>query len=179
MPYEPADFRLTAVKLYYINESSNYNITITVETRTENRENGEGKKGTIIIKLTIIKSNDDTEQATKPVKKRGRGRPRKNTTNTSATENTAYITIKEQADYELSLKLRQQGIITTSGEPFEQSNRKEINTLVARRVFAFEQYDKQKHVGRIFKSRIVREVKEKQTSTPYKKLRLIIQVYND
>ncbi len=43
----------------------------------------------------MIESNDDIEQATKPVKKRGRGRPRKNATNTSTTENTAYITTKE------------------------------------------------------------------------------------
>ncbi len=109
MPYGPADFRSIAVKPYYIDESSSHNsshnITITVETRTENRENREGKEGTITVELTVIESNSDTEQATKPVKKRGRSRPRKNATNTSATENTAYITIKEQADYELSLKL--------------------------------------------------------------------------
>ncbi len=183
MPYGPADFRLTAVKPYYIDESGSYdgshNITITVETRTENRENKEGEEGTITVELTAIESNGDTEQATEPVKKRGRGRPKKNATNTSATENTAYITTKEQADYELSLKLRRQGIITTSSEPFKLSNRKEIDALVTRRVFAFEQYDKQKHAGRIFKSRIVREVKGKQTSTPYEKSRLVIQAYND
>ncbi len=99
MLYGPADFRLIAVKPYYIDKSSSYNssynITITVEICTENRENGEGKEGTITVELTIIKSNNDTEQATKPVKKRGRGRPRKNATNTSTTENTAYITTKE------------------------------------------------------------------------------------
>jgi hypothetical protein len=183
MPYGPADFRSTAVKPYYTDESSSHDgshdITITVETRTENRENKEGEEGTITVEPTAIESNGDTEQATEPVKKRGRGRPKKNATNTSATENTAYITAKEQADYELSLKLRRQGIITTSGEPFELSNRKEIDALVARGVFAFEQYDKQKHAGRIFKSRIVREVKGKQTSTPYEKSRLVIQAYND
>ncbi len=95
MPYGPADFRLTAVKLYYIDESSDYDITITVETRTENRENREGKEGTTTVELTMIESNDNTEQATKPVKKRGRSRPRKNATNISTTENTAYITTKE------------------------------------------------------------------------------------
>jgi hypothetical protein len=110
MLYKPADFRLIVVKPYYIDKSNNgtYNITIIVETRTENRQNKEGKEGTITIKLTIIKNNESNgniEQATKPVKKRGRGRPRKNATNTSTTENTTYITIKEQADYELSLKL--------------------------------------------------------------------------
>jgi hypothetical protein len=45
--------------------------------------------------------NDDIEQATKPIKKRGRSRPRKHAVLTSMT----YITIKEQADYELLIKL--------------------------------------------------------------------------
>ncbi len=80
--------------------NSSYNIIITVETLTENRENKEGKEDTITIKPTIIESNegngnDDIEQATKLVKKRGRGRPRKYVINTSATENTAYVTIKK------------------------------------------------------------------------------------
>jgi hypothetical protein len=143
MPYRPADFRLIVVKPYYIDESNNgsYNIIIIVETYTENRQNKEGKEGTITVELTIIKNNEsngDIEQATKPVKKRGRGRLRKNATNTSITENTAYITIKEQADYELFLKLRRQGIITTSSKPFKLSNRKEIDALVVRRVFVFK-----------------------------------------
>ncbi len=67
------------------------------------------------------------------MKKRGRSRPRKNAIHTSA-----YITIKEQADYELLIKLRRQGIITTSGELFKLSNKKEIDALVARGVFVFE-----------------------------------------
>jgi hypothetical protein len=100
MSYRPVDFRLIVVKPYYIDESNNssYNITIIVETRIENRQNKEGKEGIITIKLTIIKNNEsngDIEQATKPVKKRGRSRPRKNVINISVTENTAYITIKE------------------------------------------------------------------------------------
>ncbi len=98
MPYKPADFRLTVVKPYYIDESSSYNnnydITITIETRTENGNKG----GTITIKPTTIENNegnDDIEQATKPVKKRGRRRPRKYAINTSTKENTAYIIIKK------------------------------------------------------------------------------------
>ncbi len=179
MPYGPTDFRSTVVKPYYTDESSSHDITITAETRTGNGEN-EGDEDTITVEPDTAnkennEENDDTEQATEPVKKRGRGRPRKHAVLTSAT----YITAKEQADYELSIKLRQQGIITTSGKPFELSDRKEIDALVARGVFAFEQFDEQKHVGRIFKSRIVREIKGKQTNTPYEKSRLVIQAYND
>ncbi len=72
------------------------------------------------------------------MRKRGRRRPRKHVINTSAKENTAYITAKEQADYGLLIKLRRQGIITTSGKLFKLSNRKEIDALVVRRVFAFK-----------------------------------------
>jgi len=52
--------------------------------------------------------------------------------------------------------------------------------LVARGVFAFEQFDNSKHgYGQIFKSRIVREIKGKATTTPFEKSRLVIQAYND
>ncbi len=65
-----------------------------MELRTEDEEN------TIIVQPNTANKNG-TEQATKPVKKRGRSRPRKNAVSTSAT----YITTKEKADYNLSLKL--------------------------------------------------------------------------
>jgi hypothetical protein len=65
MPYRPTDFRLIVVKLYYIDESSSYNITIIAETRTRNGENEEDKD-TIIIKLDTTnkennEENDDIE----------------------------------------------------------------------------------------------------------------------
>lgn len=103
--------------------------------------------------------------------KRGRGRPRKHAT---------FLTVKEKADFELALKLRREGAISTPGAPFEQADKKEIDALVARGVSALEQYDASKHSKqRIFKSRIVREIKGKQTTVPYEKSRLVIQVYND
>ncbi len=107
MPYGPTNFWLIVVKLYYIDESSSYNITITAETRTGNGENEGDEEDTITIEPDTTnkennEENDDIEQATKPVKKRGRSRPRKHAVLTSAT----YITAKEQADYELSIKLR-------------------------------------------------------------------------
>jgi len=74
---------------------------------------------------------------------------------------TAYITTKEKADYDLSLKLRKDGIITTPEKLFKLLDRKEIDALVARSVFVFKQYDEHKHSSRIFKLRIVRKVKGK------------------
>ncbi len=74
---------------------------------------------------------------------------------------TTYITTKEKADYDLFLKLRKDGIITTPRKLFKLLNKKEIDALVTRGVFAFEQYNEYKHSSRIFKLCIVRKVKEK------------------
>ncbi|KAF7565969.1 hypothetical protein PtrM4_054030 [Pyrenophora tritici-repentis] len=91
----------------------------------------------------------------------------------------AYITKKEQDDLELAIKLRTDGVITTAGAPFEASDDQEISDLVGRGVFKFEQYDERLHSKiRIFKSRLVREVKGK-TTKPYEKSRLVIQGYQD
>ncbi|KAK1916420.1 hypothetical protein P3342_004239 [Pyrenophora teres f. teres] len=106
---------------------------------------------------------------------RRRGRPR-GSKNKDKSE--VYIT-KEEADHELAIKLRNDGVITTPGTPFEASDDQEISDLVGRGVFEFEQYDKERHGGiRIFKSRLVREVKGK-TTKPYEKSRLVIQGYQD
>jgi hypothetical protein len=92
----------------------------------------------------------------------------------------SFITGKEQADHELSLKLRKEGRITTPGLPFEASDRQEIDNLIDRGIFRFEQYDPVKHNNtRVFKSRLVREIKSKTTNTPYEKSRLVIQDYQD
>ncbi len=170
MPYRPADFRSTVVKPYYIDESNNNDITIAINTRAESKEstvNTELKNTNKESTLLVNKENAQTENA-QPVK-RGRGRLKK-----SAMLPTAYITAKEKADYDLFLKLRKDDIITTPRKLFKLLNKKEIDALVARGVFAFKQYDEHKYSSRIFKSRIVRKVKGKQTSTPYKKSRLVI-----
>jgi hypothetical protein len=52
--------------------------------------------------------------------------------------------------------------------------------LLARGVFAFEQFNDFKHKEeRIFKSRIVREIKGKATPILFEKSCLVIQAYND
>lgn len=94
--------------------------------------------------------------------------------------NEAFLSTKEKGDLEIALDLRQKGIITTPGQPFELSDQSEIDNLVARGVFEFQQIDVEKHAGiRIFNSRMVREVKGKGTDTPYEKSRLVICGYDD
>jgi hypothetical protein len=48
-----------------------------------------------------------------------------------------FITNKEQANIELLVKLREEGMITTSGLLFKQSQTKEIKGLIVRGVFEF------------------------------------------
>ncbi|KAI1676769.1 hypothetical protein KJE20_13532 [Pyrenophora tritici-repentis] len=90
-----------------------------------------------------------------------------------------YLSKKEEDDYALAVKLRNDGVINVPGAPFEASDQKEIDDLVGRGVFSFELFDPTLHGGyRIFKSRMVREVKGK-TMVPYEKSRLVVQGYND
>lgn len=109
------------------------------------------------------------------VQPRRRGRP-PGSKNKKKANAGAYITKKEDDDFEPAIKLRNDGIITTPGTPFEASDEQEINGLVGRGVFEFRLFNEALHRGiRIFKSRLVREVKGK-TSKPYEKSRLVIKV---
>jgi hypothetical protein len=102
---------------------------------------------------------------------RRRGRPRGSK---NKDKSDVYITKKEEADHELAIKLRNDRVITTLGALFKASDDQEISDLVGRRVFEFEQYNKERHGGiQIFKSRLVREVKGKTTKL-YEKSRLVI-----
>jgi hypothetical protein len=90
------------------------------------------------------------------------------------------MTSKEESDLQLVLKLCKKGLITTPGSLFEVSQKQEINNLIARGIFQFEQYNPTKYQGiRIFNSRIINKIKNKATNIPYKKSRLVIQAYNN
>ncbi len=87
---------------------------------------------------------------------------------------------RERADYQLALKLGYEGVITTPGDPFEQSDQTKIEFLLANSVLLPLQYDSNKHAKvRLFKFRLVREIKRKTTNKPYEKSRLVVQGYND
>jgi len=85
---------------------------------------------------------------------------------------TIWIIEKETRDKQLSIELRVKGVITTLGGLFLFSRQKEIDRLLARRVFKMIQRDTEELRGaKIFSSRIVDEVKGKDTTTLYKKSR--------
>jgi hypothetical protein len=178
MPQGPVNFRASSVKPYFARED-----VIVVEVPKQNGPE------TVVESDTDTGTDDPRRQSTNNglegiasspsiVVKRGRGRPR-------GSKNKAYVydvflTAKERADFELAVRLRKEGVITEPGEPYELSDKKEIEGLLGRGVFGFELYDEGKHGKlRIYSSRMVREVKGKATPTPYEKSRLVIQAFND
>jgi hypothetical protein len=168
------NFRTVVVKPYYRDEST--------EIPADDDDEGDDAEDT--------RDADWTPDELQPVKKK-RGRPVGSRNKpkdmnidtammTSTMMSVAYLSTKEQTDYELSLRLRKEGKITTAGAPFEMSDKKEVDALIGAGVFAFEMFDPAKHGGtRIFKSRMVREVKGKATDTPYEKSRMVIQGHSD
>ncbi len=87
---------------------------------------------------------------------------------------------RERADDEFTLKLQYEGVITNPGDLFEQSDQTEIKSLLANNILLPLQYDFNKYVGvRLFKSRLVHEIKEKMTNKSYEKSCLMVQDYND
>jgi hypothetical protein len=180
MPHGPTNFRSTVVKPYYIlplPEASQEEEEIE-EPPDDDRDEPIDAEEQPVMKHPMVVIHQPA--------KRGRGRPRgsknkiRHTNNDKANFSMSFMTGKERADQELSLELRKQGKITTPGAPFEASDKQEIDNLIGKDVFNFEQYDPVKHGGiRIFKSRLVREIKGKATNAPYEKSRLVIQGYQD
>jgi hypothetical protein len=87
---------------------------------------------------------------------------------------------KKRDNAEIAVELQRKGKITTPGKSFELSNQTEIEALIGNEILRFKQYDPVKHKNiRIFKSRIINEIKGKTTDAPYEKSRLIIQGYSN
>lgn len=161
----PVTFRSTVVKPYYRDPDNSFNPPPSDQVEDED---------SVVIAATP-EAQPDNPPSLYP---RRRGRPR-GSKNKPRQYTTAYVTKKEASAYELAVKLRAEGIITTPGAPFEESDAQEVDDLIGRGVFRFERYDASKHVGyRLFKSRMVREIKGI-NDKPYEKSRLVIQGYND
>ena len=134
-------------------------------------------------------ADHETDATTGPPRKarieapqpRRRGRPAGSKNKPKAVASpTAFIARREDDDLQLAIRLRNEGVITSPGAPYEGSDAIKIDDLINRGVFSFEKYDKARHGGtHIFGSRMVREIKGKTTSKPYEKSRLVIAGYND
>jgi hypothetical protein len=93
---------------------------------------------------------------------------------------STFLSVREEADASLAVRLREEGKITTLGVPFEESSKHEIHSLTENGGFRFITFNKRDHGNeRIFNSRIVNEIKGKVTDAPYEKSRLVVQGYGD
>ena len=182
MPYGAANFRTTVVKPYHAEQTLE---TARNEAVLDNGEEGDEAESGNESRAGGSEQEPEIEHEPKP--KRGRGRPKGSRNKPKTHFNNAeedfsavFLSNKEKEDRELSLQLRNEGKITTPGQPFEASDQQEIDHLIGRGVFRFEQYDAGRHEGiHIFKSRMVNEIKGKTTEIPYEKSRLVIQGYQD
>ena len=176
MPRGPANFRSTVVKPYHHGPEPDLSIEFDrqVEPEAEEPSQIDTVHTPVHTPPTFeIQIDNRAFRAPDQIAKRGRGRPRIESQTQSLAD--AFISQKEQVNRELSLQLRQEGKITAAGEPFEASDQQEIDDLITRGVFTFQQYDSGKHGGiRIFKSRLMREIKLKAINKFYKKLKLIV-----
>lgn len=90
--------------------------------------------------------------------------------------NGVFATRYEAQDLESSKRLRAYNVICTPGATFQTSRQQKIDGLIAKGVFEFILYEPEtiKYV-RLFKSRLVDEIKGEGIDMLYEKLRLVIQ----
>jgi hypothetical protein len=173
MPYGPTKFRSTVVKPFYIEELPEVDKEQQNEPQQNNQPETDIERKIRATRPMVIIPNRSVRQL----------EAQSEHFLTSVREDQqitmAFITKKEESDLELAKDLRQKGVITIPGQPFQESQQREIDGLIARGVFEFVRYNPNVHKGRIFNSRLVNEVKGKSTETPYEKSRLVIQAYND
>ncbi|KAI0997307.1 hypothetical protein K3495_g10881 [Podosphaera aphanis] len=163
LQHGPTAFRITSVKPYHPGRGNKEERSCGAEAPSETGRNSE-----------VGPSTSTTTTA-----KLGRGRPKGSKDKPKLLQNDNFLSTKEIHDLELAKQLRRTGKITTPGEPFEASDRKEIDALIAGGIFRFEQHDPLRHTDRIFNSRMVREIKNKNTKSPYEKSRLVVRGFND
>ncbi|KAI0996724.1 hypothetical protein K3495_g11457, partial [Podosphaera aphanis] len=85
----------------------------------------------------------------------------------------SFLSTKEIADRELSIRLRTEGKISEPGDPFEASRKKEIEDLINQRVFHVIHESSTTPGERIFNARMVDTIKYN-NFIPYEKSRLVI-----
>lgn len=181
----PTTFRTTIVKPYLRHPE----VPMPIENGEKVTEIGEKSIENAERSGETLERDEESEaplpfQYPEPERPRRRGRPpgAKNKSRVAFEQEEAqeFLSSKEIADQDLAIQLRAKGKITTPGEPFEKSDEKEVNMLFEEGVLEPTIYDTRHHGNlRIFKSRMVREIKGKNTNAPYEKSRLVVQGYGD
>ncbi|KAM4062780.1 hypothetical protein HRG_007600 [Hirsutella rhossiliensis] len=175
----PAKFRSTAVQPYFRHPDSQQQRSHDVLQQPHaDNQTADNQADSINVETEVPKPFEYPE----PERPRRRGRPRKpfSLPRSQFSPANMFLSHKECAALDLAVKLRAEKKITTAGRPFEASDDLEITNLLGAGVIVPERYDMNKHgKHRLFKSRMVREVKGKNTATPYEKSRLVVQGYGD
>jgi hypothetical protein len=133
MPYGPTNFRTTVVKPYFTEAPTDQEVPeeqpVSEQIPQEQDQDQDLPKDTI-----RVIPQETTPQETvrrRPGRPKGSRNVRKNDHYSTTTLNDQFTTRKEQADMELAIKLRRNGLITTPGKPFERSQQQEIDSLIA------------------------------------------------
>jgi hypothetical protein len=117
-----------------------------------------------------LKPTKPAELTIPPPAKRGRGRPRKNPV-TKSHLTSADAPVKEPLPIDILVLIQE--------APFTDSRRKEINRLLEKGVFTTIIVKDVLQYIYIFNSHFVNKIKHLSTNKAFKKLRLIIQAYNN
>jgi len=192
LPNGPTNFRSTIVKPFYTEQSRENIPDPAADVQTAHNipypPDIQEDVTTVVVQPPPINNeiNTHADQDSPPTitrfgpirrlgcrPKGSRNKPKENTVPVQS-----FTSSKEILDRKLSIQLRKDGRITTTGLPFEQSDKDEIDSLITDNVFRLEKYDVRKHGTKLFNSRLVREIKNK-TTQPYEKSRLVVQGYND
>ena len=188
MPRGPIKFQATVVKPYYSEfgevtfvtddynrreaEDTEYQLLKEKTTTGKRRGRPLGSKNKPKV-VTAVNQNVSFDPTLKRIKDDG------DSSNNDVVDNETFVTAKEIAAYNLAVELRKKDIIKTPEELFKASNKAEIDALINANVFQFKLYDPDTHKNQLFNSRLVREVKGKETNEPYEKSRLVVAECED
>ncbi|TIC89479.1 hypothetical protein CH35J_012864 [Colletotrichum higginsianum] len=114
----PPNFRSTVIKPYHQEDSS---------------DNAEINEGTQVTAEDLRRFEDSTVVVEIPPQ---RGESFESSIAFVTGVQMTFLSKKEAADRALALKLRNEGVTTTPGAPFEESNRKEVDNLIDRGGYA-------------------------------------------
>lgn len=87
---------------------------------------------------------------------------------------------RKRTDCKFALTIQHEKVITTVGQLFEQSNKTEIESLLAKSILLPLQYKFNKHIRvGLFKFYLVHKIKRKKNDKSYKKFCLVVHGYNN
>ena len=162
----PTKFRTTVVKPYHRDDDT--------EDTGEPEEEEEGPPVMQPVQQPLQPVAQPLQQTLQEPIRRGRGRPRKHPLPIPTVNTMDIVT-----EIEIFIGDPDRKNLSSHEALYEQSRLKEINGLMDRDVFEFIKTADLPPKVRLFNSRFVDEIKNKDTDKAFEKSRLVIQAYND